>query len=241
MAEEDPVPDDVKLRAYAELPLIRAVPDLLAWIGKGRAVTATGALRRADIEYVAGLLGIRAYGTNEPWSPRTAFDADAPIAARSMSDVPLLDAWREALQIAHAIERGRSRVRPGTAAERASAGLSINTAGEMIAYLLANIVTGSGWIAPASTEAAFEAIALLVSAVVPERDVPNPTPDGDPSLVDDLVDDIAQSRMEDLASMGLVAGGADGTWEVRDELRHIVARGAVLAATLVYVDLDDGG
>ncbi|MGN8027505.1 hypothetical protein [Microbacterium sp. 22242] len=239
LAEEDPVPDDVKLRAYAELPFIRAVPDLLAWIGKGRAVTATGALRRADIEYVAGLLGIRAYGTNEPWSPRSAFDPDAPIAARSMSDVPLLDAWWEALQTAHVIERERSRVRPGPAAERASTGLAIDTAEEMIGYLLANIVTGSGWIAPASTDAAFEAIALLVSAVDPEREAPDPMPDGDPSLLDDVVDDIAQSRMEDLASMGLVVEGADGTWEVRDELRHVVARATVLAATLVYVDLDD--
>ncbi|GAA4486470.1 hypothetical protein [Microbacterium panaciterrae] len=241
LSEEDPVPDDVKLRAYAELPILRAVPDLLAWIGKGRAVTATGALRRTDIEYAAGLLGIRAYGTNEPWSPRSGSDPDAPIAARAMSDVPVLDAWWEALQTADVIERDRSRMRPGSAAASASTALTLDTAEEVIGYFLANVITGSGWLAPVAADVAVEAIAVLLAAVDLGRNAPSPDLDEPASLHDEVVEKLAQSSIRNLASMGLVEATAAGGWSIRDELRRVVARATVLAATLVMDgdELDD--
>ena len=241
LSEEDPVPDDVRLRAYAELPILRAVPDLLTWIGKGRAVTGTGALRRADIEYAAGLLGIRAYGTNEPWSPRSGSDPDAPIAARAMSDVAVLEAWWEALQTAQVIERDRSRMRPGPAAASASTALTLDTAEEVIGYFLANAVTRSGWLAPVAADVAVEAIAMLLAAVDPDRITPGPDLDEPPSMRDEVVERLAQSCIRDLASMGLVVATAAGGWAVRDELRHVVARATLLAATLVMAgdDFDD--
>ena len=241
LAEEDPVPDDVKLRAYAALPILRAVPELLTWIGPGRAVTATGALRRADIEFAAGLLGIRAHGTNEPWSPRT--DPDAPIAARSMSEVPLLDAWWESLQTAHVIERDRSRMRPGPAAQHASAALTLDVAEDVIGYFLANAVSGSGWLSPVADEVAVETISLLFSAVAPGRFDPSAEADEPPSMRDEVIEALAASRMRDLASMGLVAATPNGGWGVADELRHVVARATVLAATLVMAgdEFDDEG
>ena len=241
LREEDPVPDDVKLRAYAALPILRAVPELLTWIGKGSPVTATGALRRADIEFAAGLLGIRAHGTNEPWSPRSASDPGAPIAARSMSDVPLLEAWWESLQTAHVIERDRSRMRPGPAAGSTSAALTLDAAEEVIAYFLANAVSGSGWMAPVAADVAVETIATLFSAVAPERVAPGLDPDEPPTIRDELIERLAESRIRDLASMGLLAATADGGWSVPDELRHVVARATMLAATLVMAggELDD--
>ncbi|MDQ4215489.1 hypothetical protein [Microbacterium capsulatum] len=244
LTEEDPVPDDVKLRAYAELPILRAIPDLLMWIGRGLTVTATGALRRADIEYVEGLLGLRAHGTNEPWSPRSASDPDAPIAARSMRDVPLLEAWWESLQTARVIERDRSQMRPGPATERASTALTLEVAEEVIGYFLANAVSGSGWFSPVAAEVAVEIIAMLMSAIAPDRIARNADPDEPASMRDEVVEGLAETRLRDLASMGLVVAAADGGWSVPDELRHVVARATVLAATLVmagdeYDDRED--
>lgn len=235
--ETDPVPDDVKLRAYAQLPILRAVPDLLAWMGTGCVVTATGALRRTDIERVAGLLGIRAHGTNEPWSPR--LNPDAPIAARSMSDVPLLEAWWEALQTADVIERDRSRMRPGAAAESTSTALSVDLAEEVIAYCLANVVTGSASPAQLAGDVAAATIARILVILDPERMVLGTALDEPRSINDDLVERLAESRMADLAAMGLLTATPEGGWTVAEELHHVVARATVLAATLSLVDDDD--
>lgn len=95
-------------------PVIAGVGELLEWIGAGQPVTSTGGVRRADIERVAGMIGIAAVGV----SKRTASEPGDPVKASSMYDVPMMAAWWEALQVAEIISISPTRVRPGAAAER---------------------------------------------------------------------------------------------------------------------------
>ncbi|MBS1908226.1 MAG: hypothetical protein JST33_17060 [Actinobacteria bacterium] len=153
-----------------------------------------------------------------------------------MSDVPLLDAWWEALQMSHVIERDRSRMRPGAGAQSASPALTLDLAEEVIAYFLANVVTGSGWLAPVAGDVAAETIARILATLDPERMAQSADQDEPGSMRDDVVESLAESRMRDLASMGLLTAAADGGWTVPAELRHVIARATVLSATLAFVD-----
>ena len=65
--------------ALAALPVVRRGLDLLAWIGGGREATASGLLRRRDIEEAAACIGVRARGAgparvrrSPPPAPRAA-------------------------------------------------------------------------------------------------------------------------------------------------------------------------
>lgn len=119
--------DEERQEALAQLTIVQGIHPLLQWLDKPRAVTATGGLRRVDIEPVAAMIGIAAAGA--PTGPRPeALDeevfADLPaertpgvVSARSIKDVPALFAWWEALAAVEIIERNRTGVYPGTSAE----------------------------------------------------------------------------------------------------------------------------
>lgn len=103
-------------------PVVHAIPRLLTLIGTSRPVTATGALRRADIGPVALLLGVAAVGVRaRPDRPTLDLgvldDTDAApdphLQVTSMRDVLELDAWWHALQAAGVIDVRATTVRPG--------------------------------------------------------------------------------------------------------------------------------
>lgn len=103
-------------------PVVHAIPRLLTLIGTSRPVTATGALRRADIGPVALLLGVVAVGVrSRPDQPTLDLgvldDTDAEpephLQVTSMRDVLELDAWWHALQAAGVIEVSATTARPG--------------------------------------------------------------------------------------------------------------------------------
>jgi hypothetical protein len=101
------IPGEQALEAFAELPLIRKATALLRWIGDGKPVTGTGALRLRDIEEAAACVGVQAKGGTKNADP-----AGDVLIVRSMYEVPLLaDLWA-ALEAAELIEIKPTKVAP---------------------------------------------------------------------------------------------------------------------------------
>jgi len=107
--------------ALAEVRVVAQVQALLEFIGSGRAVTDSGALRRADIGPVAALLGVSARGVAKLPLDAARIDGvdvvDGEAQVQSMWGLPTLATWWEALLTANLIEVTASRVRPGPAAK----------------------------------------------------------------------------------------------------------------------------
>ena len=235
--------------ALAALPMITGVDRLLEWVGSGRAVTSTGAVRRADIEVVAGMLGISAVGVakysgsstgaseapgawrggDEVMRGSTGPAASAPVEARSMFDLPLLTAWWEALQIAEIIGVSATRVRRGAAADRwglelpardeDAAGLEL--AEHLIELVVADLITRDGLID--ESEFGAELVETRVEAVLGLVDL-------ELHGLDELspLEQYVVSRLVvELEKLGL-AGVEDSGLTVPDALKGPVAKGAML-------------
>ena len=109
------VPDQQALEAFSGLPLIRRVTALLQWIGEGKPVTSTGAVRQRDIEAAAASVGVVVRGgTKRAGSPLpgTGSPADHVPTVRSMYDVPLLALLWTTLETAELIEITATKVVP---------------------------------------------------------------------------------------------------------------------------------
>lgn len=92
---EPPAASTTQLAAILSgMELVRRADLLLDWLGTGRKVTGTGALRQADTAEVARLLGL------------------GPLSVRSMWDVPALSILWAALVAAGFLDVGRTVARP---------------------------------------------------------------------------------------------------------------------------------
>ncbi|GAA3691449.1 hypothetical protein GCM10023081_31140 [Arthrobacter ginkgonis] len=107
--------------ALAALPVVRRGLDLLAWIGGGREATASGLLRRRDIEEAAACIGVRARGAGSG-GPDAQDAGDGTRVVRSMAEVPQLVTVLTALHTVGATRLVASRIVPGPAAEILLAG-----------------------------------------------------------------------------------------------------------------------
>ena len=90
------------------LPLAKHLQDFIAWFGDKRDVTSTGILTRKDIEGAAAALGILAQGVSKR-PPAESFDPAGPLLVTSAQQVPLLDAFWEALVRIGLIELATTR------------------------------------------------------------------------------------------------------------------------------------
>ena len=120
--------------ALAALPVVRRGLDLLAWIGEGREATASGLLRRRDIEAAAACIGVRARGAgSKPGREDSAPGAggggtgnngagDGIRVVRSMAAVPQLVTVLTALHTVGATRLVASHIVPGPAAQTLLAG-----------------------------------------------------------------------------------------------------------------------
>jgi hypothetical protein len=112
------IPDEAALAVFSELPLIRRATALLEWIGAGKPVTATGALRLRDIEAAAACVGVAARGgTKRSGSPPPGaagypLPGDTVATVRSMYGVPLLARLWNALEAAEFIRITPTKVVP---------------------------------------------------------------------------------------------------------------------------------
>ncbi|MDQ0923179.1 hypothetical protein QF038_001687 [Pseudarthrobacter sp. W1I19] len=100
------IPEDQALSAFTEMPLIQKATALLEWIGEGKPVTGTGALRLRDIEEAAACVGVQTKGGSKKDS------AGDVLTVRSMYEVPLLAEIWAALQAAELIRVKPTKVVP---------------------------------------------------------------------------------------------------------------------------------
>jgi hypothetical protein len=226
-AEE--VDPEVRRAALARTPLIAAVAELLQWVGTGRPATQSGGVRRADIEHVAGMLGIRAVGVAKRVGSER--DEDAPLQALSMAQVPLLAQWWEALATAEVIETASSRVRPGPAAAEWTAealpplGLAETVAAMFVAQTL-TAPLGQGTLGALIVQ---ESVLQLIRALAPE--------DLGPGLPDSaLPGDGTVWTLRNLERVALVTSARTAGLEVTEGLRAAVARGLLAVALLAGTD-----
>jgi hypothetical protein len=101
------IPQEQALAAFTGLPLIQKATALLRWIGDGKPVTGTGALRLKDIEEAAACVGVSARGV-----AKRAGEPDDVPNVRSMYEVPLLAQLWAALEAAELIEIKPTKVVP---------------------------------------------------------------------------------------------------------------------------------
>lgn len=109
------IPVEEALAAFTGLPLIRRAAALLEWIGEGKPVTATGALRVRDIEDAAACVGVAVQGGPKRSGTRLPGPggSEGPVpTVRSMYEVPLLARLWNALEAAELIEITSTKVVP---------------------------------------------------------------------------------------------------------------------------------
>ncbi|MCQ9388517.1 hypothetical protein NQ038_07635 [Brevibacterium sp. 50QC2O2] len=107
-------PAEVLLRDLNATAPVAAVAGLLDWLGKGKPVTSTGALRRADIEPVAALLGIAAAGVAKvPDGAAGDGTAEHPFQVKTMWELEPLAAFWVALQELELLELTSTKALPG--------------------------------------------------------------------------------------------------------------------------------
>lgn len=227
--------------ALAQTRLVAAVNDLLTWVGSGRQASPSGFVRRADIQHVAGLLGVSAIGVNKrPRSEPGAtplFDWDAArsgpavVHALSMQDVPMLAAWWKALVSAEVIQTTAARVRPGTtaAAWTAEPAPPHHSAEMLVGVFVAEVLTQGleRGLAPFEEAIVSAAIRLLLRALAPEL------LEDDRGVEEGGLDFLIKPRvlgiLRQLELAGLLRFDEDEPAAVPIPLRTAVARGVILA------------
>ena len=236
--------------ALADTTVVARVRDLLEWVGAGRAVAPSGGVRRADISTVAGMIDIAAVGVNKRRDRHRGHPAlfginespavPATIEALSMSEVPLLAAWWEALHAADVLTRSGTRVRPGPLAEAWLADDSppIDAASALVAFFVAGVLNAeepTGFFGGVMTSLA---VARLTAAVVPIGEVGLEEALA-PPMFRDIFAERTLSIMQDLARVGLVEVDTDGTTTVKPELRGPLGIGIIGSLASLAADAED--
>lgn len=237
-AERDP---EQRRKALAGVRIIEQVAPLLAWLGKGRAITDSGALRRADIADAAALLGITARGVATLPSNGEYLDGavivDDEALVTSMSDLPPLAAWWEATRAADLITLTASRVRPGPAASRwgDEPDPPLEDAAMLVSVYVAHALTAAQATAPDTWTGA-----LLRLTLVQAIDVLEPgAVDASPNALDDILLLRARRPLAYLADAGILNRTADDTFTVPELLRGPFAQGITLAMAFMSGSMDD--
>ncbi|MET4136678.1 plasmid pRiA4b ORF-3 family protein [Pseudarthrobacter sp. PvP090] len=210
------IPDEEVLAAFSELPLIRRTTALLQWIGEGKPVTATGALRLRDLEAAAACVGVAVKGgTKGPASPLpgTAGPGGPVPTVRSMYEVPLLAQLWNALEAAELIEISSTKVVPSADSGVFLAGGPSERLEDLVFFVdqfLETAVLASDPAQPwERTLSAMQASLLLAAATAdpPEKARILAAPDHAPPAeraTADLLTGVAISRLEELAELGLL-------------------------------------
>jgi hypothetical protein len=112
--------DDHQEAAFNAMPLIQRATSLLDWIGTGKEITSTGALRLKDIEPAAAAVGVQARGQRGSSRATPLFDLETTgslperlLEVGTMHDVPVLREIWSALVGADLIRLGSSKAIPG--------------------------------------------------------------------------------------------------------------------------------
>jgi len=210
------IPDAQALEVFSTLPLIQKATALLRWIGEGRPVTATGALRRQDIEAAAACVGVAAKGgiksAGSPL-PGTAGSANDVPTVRSMYEVPLLAEIWAALESAELTRITATKVVPFEGTEAFWAGGPSEQLEEFEfftdCFLRAAVLDYDPEQPWESSISGMQATILIAAATAdpPEKKrvlaAPDHAPVAEKAMVA-LLTEVAVSRLEALAELGLL-------------------------------------
>ncbi|MCQ9162776.1 plasmid pRiA4b ORF-3 family protein [Arthrobacter sp. STN4] len=209
--------EEEELAGLAGTGLARRLERLLLWLGDGRTVTSTGALRLKEIEGAAAAVGVAARGAarnakREPLPMDDLGDAspEAMVTVNSMNQVPMLVKFWAALEASDLIEIGSTKAWPTPLAEEFlepghPGGLEVLR--DFMAKFLAVAIYGENDWDPAVTQASMAQTAALYAACT-EKPFPVEVLT-DPAKLQRLDLDmyaaaILQERMDELAELGLV-------------------------------------
>lgn len=188
------------------LALIQLTKNLLAWVGDGKEITATGALRLKDIEGAAGSVGLKAKGG------RKSRSQDGFTMVNTMFDLPLLSDLWALLEAVDLVSVNSTRARPTSRAaiflgadspERLDVlrdiveqYLFLHIHGDREAHPIINVVNSALAVALYAGSGAAEPITL--------EELTSGSLMNEPSI-DRLVNELLKGRMENLESLGLVS------------------------------------
>lgn len=243
--EVDPAEE---LRALTGLPGVKRLTALLDWVGRGRPVTSTGALKLALVPEAAALFGVhavvatrrRTQAATEPGlfpeeldQHPTPVPGGQAIRVRSMWDLPeLADAWSVAVAIG-LLTVGSTTARPGPAAElwgkpdtdpHAFHELCRRAVSESIVARLTRTQPGPLGVLEDSMN---EAVAQVVLLGFTDQPVPSDAAERgrrlaelDDTMLSDALDKALFTRVEELVAEGIL-DATDG-YRVRDPLKPAV-------------------
>jgi hypothetical protein len=242
----DRIDPEERRAAFAATRVVAMVPRLLEWIGRGRATSPSGGVRRVDIAEAAAMLGVNAVGVNKrpPHQPDdvslpgldTALPTSSTVYAMSMQDVPLLASWWDALRAVGVIENTSTRVRPGPAALNwSAASLPPAEVAEMIiGFFVAGVLTHDlrHW-------GFYEdrVVALALARLV-EVAAGLDAPDLGNQPIDQMLGSRVLRKLRHLEQAGLLEQVGDDQFTIPLPLRGAIARGLIVTAGMLEDELD---
>jgi hypothetical protein len=202
------IPEEQALAVFSEVPMIQRATALLRWIGDGRPVTGTGALRLRDIEAAAACVGVTVRG-----GAKRADAADDVLTVRSMYEVPQLAQMWAALEAAELIELRSTKVVPFEDSEHFLSGDTSEKLEEFriftscfLEQAVLRYDPGQPW---ERIIASLQA-SILMAAATPEPPLlervlaaPDHAPEAEKAMAG-LLTNMAISRLEALAELGLL-------------------------------------
>jgi hypothetical protein len=210
------IPQEQALEAFSNLPLIQRATALLQWVGKGKPVTGTGALRIRDIEAAAACVGVAARGgtiREDSPLPVTTGPADKVPTVRSMYEVPLLALLWNVLEATELIEIKSTKVVPSADSAVFLAGRSSERLEELVFFVDQFLVAAVLEWDPAQPweriVSGLQASILLAAATSdpPEKArvlaAPDNAPEAEKAMAG-ILTQLAVDRLDDLAELGLV-------------------------------------
>ncbi|WP_219928136.1 plasmid pRiA4b ORF-3 family protein [Arthrobacter sp. HMWF013] len=201
------VPQEAALEVLSGLPLIQRASALLRWIGEGKPVTGTGALRLRDIEAAAACVGVSVRGGS-----KGAVASDGVPTVRSMFDVPLLAQMWAALEAAELIAIKATKVVPfeSEAFLGGDAPDQVDEFSMFASCFLEQAVLRHDPDQPWEKLVSALQTSLMLAAATPEPPLlervlatPDHAPDAEKTMIT-MLTRLAMARMEALAELGLV-------------------------------------
>lgn len=218
-----------ELAALAALPLLEQLRALVRWLGQGRRVTGTGAIRTADLPSAAAVVGV-----------------SGPVV-RSMWDVPELAALWTSAADAGLLDVGSTWARPtervvllddGEDAERLALLRAV-----VADYVATRVVNSDQGRTPWSEHVPAAVVAAIIQSMLGHPLDPGGLQDGAQEALGDLPHHAAEpvvrqilDEVEALRGLGLLTPG--GAIDVPDPLKPAIARALQLLAGAGDADED---
>lgn len=198
----------------AATPVVAGIAALAEWIGDGATVTASGQLRRADIEPVAAMLGLHARGVaKRPADSEngTLQDASNPLQVRSASDVAALGLWWDVLVRGGVLDVVKTRVQVAAADKYVGETSAEDLEGFVAAYVLwsmNSLLEAEAASAKKAAVPAAEVAAQVGHALVAAANAATPVEGARPVPDDASPASVVLSALEDVQILGRNAEGA---------------------------------